>query len=192
MNPGRPSHCSGSREQAKLEAAGAGLPSRTLPRMPPGPRSSPLLPADHPAPREPARPHIFLQNLLGTRRPALPPEEPPPVLRAQVPLRACSPPGPAPFTPPGNVSLERRHYGAPGGQTALRLQGACAARSCADLLRPARSSAGAVGGGKARPDLGPGSRAFPDPRARREFSSPTPGNRRTGAGGGQRAGRWGS
>lgn len=154
--------------------------------MPPGPRRPPLLPADHPAPREPSRPHIFLENLLGTRRPALPPEEPPPVLGAQVPLRACGPPGPAPFTPPGNVSLERQHYGAPGGQTALRLQGACAASSCTDLLSPHGPVLEQSAEGRVREPSVPRS-----PRQARVFV-PTPGNRRPGAGGGQRAGRWGS
>lgn len=134
---GCPSHSSGS------GPALVGL----CPERRPAPKTLPRFPrTTRPLASPPAWPHSLLQNLLETARPALPPVAPPPAPRAPVPLRADGPPGSAPSTPPGNVSLGRPHYGAPRGQMALRVQSACAARPGTGQPLAAQSSAEAVAG----------------------------------------------
>lgn len=183
---GCPSHSSGS------GPALVGL----CPERRPAPKTLPRFPrTTRPLASPPAWPHSLLQNLLETARPALPPVAPPPAPRAPVPLRADGPPGSAPSTPPGNVSLGRPHYGAPRGQMALRVQSACAARPGAGQPLSAVQCPGGRWA-KARQDLGPRSREAevralgpcPGPHARRERSfrllkagAASPGRRRVPA-----------
>lgn len=157
MNPAAPAKAAGAGSWD--QRGGHARPGGTLPRTRPGalklslapggpPGPSRARPAPH-SPPEPDRDRAPQDASSGaaSRAPRLGP------FKSRRPTLAPPPP-----RPQGNVSLRRRHYGAPDGQTALRLRSASAARSRSGQERAGQSWLRDWRGESGR-DLGPESRA---------------------------------